>query len=288
MDADASKNREWIDQQRRVVEYIAHYLNLGKSSRRLLYLYINKRDIDGELQVQLKNMSSASCVSCYVKTAKLSGNPIKYLYAFYNAEIATDNEAAVLESLQRTLAKEKLDVQDDRTVSSKTVILFKYGHLRSPSRRLKPLVPRMLQNQAGSIIAVGNNLTALSSIVRSQLDGGFYDKAVVLPDDEEAAKNVAKEIADDACRAPALLGCHGCFGHGRIGGSFEGDVPENGVIYLLISPENYGNIEHVRMTINAVNGIIKVCQQTSRFTLLKPEECDTVFENREQSWFMNI
>ncbi|KAK8788740.1 hypothetical protein V5799_021481, partial [Amblyomma americanum] len=189
MDADAYASDQWMTQQRRTVELLAHRLNIGRESQRFLHLYVNKRDIDGALQVQLANETSPSTVSCYTRSANFS-------------EIATDNEVAVLESL-RNLLSNNLQNKMNQLVPSTTVVIFKFGQLRSPPQRLKPLLPRILGNNAGmgSIVAIGNNLTSLRQMVRREGRDAVsdLDKVILLAGSEDAARDVANRIADEAC-----------------------------------------------------------------------------------------
>ncbi|XP_049517543.1 uncharacterized protein LOC119440360 isoform X2 [Dermacentor silvarum] len=269
MDADAYANDLWMTQQRRTVELLAQRLNIGSHSGRFMHLYVNKRDIDGALQLQLANETSSSTVSCYARSANFS-------------EIATDNEVAVLESL-RNLLSNSLNSNRGPLAPSTTIVIFKFGHLRSPHQRLKPLLPRVLGSNegAGSIIAVGNNLTSLRQMVRREGrdTAKDHDKVMLLAATEDAAADVANKIADEACTAPALLRCSRDAAESKERLSFEGGVTENGVVYLMMDPEDYDNFDDLHIKIEAIGGALKVCQQRSRFQHLKLQDCDTVSKN---------
>ncbi|XP_077552946.1 uncharacterized protein LOC144167624 [Haemaphysalis longicornis] len=270
MDADAYANDDWMKQQRRTVELLAQRLNIGKDSRRYLHVYVNKRDMDGALQVQLANETSPSTASCYALTANFS-------------EIATDNEAGVFESLRSLVAKNHYG-SIDQLAPSKTIVMFKFGHLRSAPQRLRALLPRVVgsKEESSSIIAIGNNFTSLRKMVRSEGRSGasVYDKVFLLPDDEDAVKEVATKIAEEACTAPAVLRCLECTEREiKKSFSFEGTVKENGVVYIVLSPEDYGGFENLRVKVQSIRGALKVCHQRSRFRHLKPQDCDTVSKN---------
>ncbi|KAL3216539.1 hypothetical protein MRX96_032870 [Rhipicephalus microplus] len=198
------------------------------------------------------------------------------------AEIATDNEVAVLESL-RNLLSNSLNRNRGPVAPATVIVIFKFGHLRSSHQRLKPLLPRVLGSNkgAGSIIAVGNNLTSLQQLVRREGRGvkKGHDKVILLAATEDAAKDVANKIVDEACTAPALLRCSNDGVESKEKCSFQGSVTENGVIYLMLDPEDYNNFEDLNIKIEAVGGTLKVCQRRSKFHHLQLQDCDTVSEN---------
>nr|XP_037284910.1 LOW QUALITY PROTEIN: uncharacterized protein LOC119177824 [Rhipicephalus microplus] len=266
MDADAYANDLWMKQQKRTVELLAQRLNIGSHSGRFMHLYVNKRDIDGTLQLQMANETSSSTVSCYARSTNFS-------------EIATDNEVVVLESL-RNLLSNNLNRNRGPIAPATIIVIFKFGHLRSLHQRLKPLLPRVL-GSAGSIIAVGNNITSLQQMVRREGRGVMkgHDKVMLLAATEDAAKDVANKIVDEACTAPALLRCLNDGVESKDKFSFQGSVTENGVIYLMLDPEDYNNFEDLNIKIEAVGGTLKVCQRRTKFHHLQLQDCDTVSEN---------
>ncbi|KAH8009098.1 hypothetical protein HPB51_010288 [Rhipicephalus microplus] len=86
-----------------------------------------------------------------------------------------------------------------------------------------------------------------------------------------------KRVLENA--APALLRCLNDGVESKDKFSFQGSVTENGVIYLMLDPEDYNNFEDLNIKIEAVGGTLKVCQRRSKFHQLQLQDCDTVSEN---------
>ncbi|XP_064456700.1 uncharacterized protein LOC135367387 [Ornithodoros turicata] len=264
MDADASRNDSWVEQQRQFIRHLAHYLELN--DKRSLHLYVNKKDMEGEIQFQLRNLTTPSTVSCFVNSLRL-------------AEIATDDEVSTLESLERRLVRETMWRENSTIKPSQAVVYLKYGNLRAPIQKLRPVTSRMQQSHwdVNSVFTVGDDRSVLRSMATQGIldDGSLPERTVILSHEPGAVKRAAKTIARVICAVPASLHCQQC----STSETVDFDIAENSVSHFVLRPQDFPHLTNTQITIRPKNGAMWFCRKTAGLSGYRLKNCEPVSDS---------